>query len=238
MPASSFSDLVITLKALPATVRGIYKVGGVDGRMPARTLFLEPAAADSYVEHLLDWVVVSDVLRSAESSLSAVRRGRGAQAPGFSAHNYGKAIDIDTKATMRSGGFDTKQALDEYLEPFGWFCHRRDHKLDSESWHYNYLGVGYVVSPKSQRTSGDVEALIVQRYGAAMVPGDAACQRLLASLKMYSGRVNGIVDDLTSEAVRVLQRAWASKRVTETGKLDANTRRTLAFVCAAREVVA
>ena len=227
----------ITLRQLPPTVRGIYTVNGVAGRMPERTLYLEPAAADSFVANLLPWVVVSDVLRSAESSLAAVRRGRGAQAPGFSAHNYGFAIDIDTKPTMKAGGHRNKAALDEAMERLGWFCHRRDHLLDSESWHYNFLGVGYVVSPKSSRTSVDVEALIPRRYGADMAPSDAQCQAMLASLRMYSGAIDGDVGDLTREAVRVFQRAWASKRVTETGKLDAATRRTLAFVTASREVV-
>lgn len=223
----------LSLKQLPPTVRGIY-----DGKMPARALFLEPAAADSYKRDLLSWVVVSDMLRSAESSLNAVRRGRGAQAPGYSAHNYGFAIDLDVKATMERGEVKTKPALDAKLEALGWFCHRRDHVMDSECWHYNFLGVGYVVSPRQRSTSGDVEALIVQRYGADMAPGDSQCQAMLASLKMYSGAVDGIVGDLTREAVRVFQRAWASKRVAETGRLDAATRRTLAFVCATREVVA
>jgi hypothetical protein len=227
----------LKLKALPPTVRGIYEVGGVAGRMPARTLFLEPAAADSFIRDLLPLVIVSDVLRSPESSLAAVRRRCGAQAPGFSAHNYGWAIDIDTKPTMAAGGYKSKAALDEAMEARGWFCHRRDHALDSESWHYNHLGVGYVVSAKQRSTAPDVEALIVARYGADMAPSDAECQAMLASLRMYSGAVDGIAGDLTREAVRVFQRAWASKRVTETGKLDANTRRTLALVTATREVV-
>lgn len=227
----------IRLRRLPVEVHGIYTIAGIPGRMPPRALFLEPEAADSFTTQLLDRVVVSDVLRSAESSLNAVRRGRGAQAPGFSAHNYGKAIDLDVKATMKALGLKTKADLDAWMEQRGWYCHRRDHRMDSESWHYNFLGVGYVVSAKSKRTSGDVEALIVRQYGADMVPGDSQCQAMLASLRMYHGEVDGIVGDMTREAVRVFQRAWASKRVKETGKLDADTRRTLAFVTATLDIV-
>ncbi len=227
----------IRLRRLPVEVHGIYTIAGIPGRMPPRALFLEPEAADSFTTQLLDRAVVSDVLRSAESSLNAVRRGRGAQAPGFSAHNYGKAIDLDVKATMKALGLKTKAELDAWMERRGWYCHRRDHRMDSESWHFNFLGVGYVVSPRQRSTGADVEALIVQRYGADMAPSDAECQAMLASLRMYSGAIDGIVGDLTKEAVRVFQRAWASKRVAETGKLDAATRRTLAFVTASREVV-
>lgn len=227
----------LKLAPIPADTAGIYTIDGAAWRMPARALFLEPGAAAAFAK-LYPFVVISDALRSAESSLNAVRRGRGAQPPGYSAHNYGLAIDLSTSATMRRGQIRSKATLDELLESHGWYCHRRDHLLEHESWHYNFLGVGYVVSKKQRTTSPDVEALMLQRYGAALAPDDTECQRLLAGLRMYSGKIDGDVGPLTREATRVFQRAWSSPKLTETGKLDARTRRTLAFVAAEREVVA
>lgn len=228
----------LLLSTVPADTVGIYTINGVPNRMPARSLFLAPEAAASFRTKLHQFVVISDALRSAESSLNAVKRGRGAQPPGYSAHNYGLAIDLSTTATRRRGSIKSKAVLDEIMEAHGWFCHRRDHLLEHESWHYNFLGVGYKVSPKQRTTSPDVEALMLQRYGADLAPNDTECQVMLKELRMYSGAIDGDIGPLSREAISAFQRAWASPKLHTTGKLDDRTRRTLAFVTAEREVVA
>lgn len=228
----------LVLSSIPADTVGIYTINGAPNRMPSRALFLAPEAAASFRAKLYPFVVISDALRSADSSLNAVKRGRGAQPPGYSAHNYGLAVDLSTTATMRRGGIRTKAVLDDLMESHGWFCHRRDHLLEHESWHYNFLGVGYKVSPKQRTTSPDVEALILQRYGADLAPSDTECQVMLKALRMYSGAIDGDIGPLSREAISIFQRAWASPKLHTTGKLDDRTRRTLAFVTAEREVVA
>src|SRR5215510_1039823 len=127
-------------------VVGIYEARGERRRMPDRLRQLAPDAARSYVADLADVVVVSDMLRTAESSLQAVREGRGAQPPSKSAHNFGFAIDLDISASLaRLGqanlGFPvapSKADLDAFMLAAGWYCHRRDHKRDHESWHFNF----------------------------------------------------------------------------------------------------
>ena len=217
-------SLSLNLTAVPPC-HGIYTVKGIPFKsMPPRMLFLAPDAAVAFAT-VAEWAVVSDMFRSPESSLQAVRDGRGAMPPGYSAHNYGLAIDIDIAATMKNLGMKAKAALDEWMASFGWYCHRRDHVIASEAWHYNYLGVGATVA--GALTSDEIEAAIVKRYGAELAPDDAECQRLLAKLGMYGGDPDGIIGPKSREAVRAFERAWG---INADGVLDAKTRRTLAFV--------
>lgn len=229
--------MILRLAKLPATVRGVYTVDGTPGRMPERCLYLSPDAAQSFAGELMHVVTVSDMFRSADSSLNAVRRNRGALPPGFSGHNYGFSIDLDIKATMQDWGCSAKYDLDARMEQAGWFCHRRDGRMASEAWHYNFLGVGETISNKVKTTSGYLEALVQRTYGQQFNLGFLESQTALQSLRMYSGALDGLAGPLTREAVRTFQRAYASSRIKETGKLDAATRRTLAFVTAGREVV-
>ena len=208
-------------------VAGIYRVRGQAGRMPDRCRFLHPDAAASFVG-IADQVVVSDMFRTPESSLAAVRAGRGAQMPGYSAHNYGLAVDLDISATLARWQFKSKRELDEAMEGHGWFCHRRDHKLDFEAWHYNFLGRGTVIAAKYKNTSGWVEGRITQLYGDQLKPDDLEAQGALQKLGFYGGALDGGVGPLTREATRAFQRAWGLPRAH--GELDNRTRRTLAYV--------
>lgn len=227
--------MILQLCALPSqSVRGVYKVGGVDGRMPARALFLEPAAARSFLRDLADVVTVSDVFRSAESSLAAVRAGRGAKAPGFSGHNYGLSIDLDIEATWRAlrgaARRPDKELLDGWMAERGWYCHRSDHapaswKPINEAWHFNFLP-GHTWGKSSPAA---LEARIVGLYVNRFELNVVAQQAYLQQLRLYRGEADGDAGPLTREAVRVFQRAWG---LAETGKADAKTQRTLAYVSA------
>lgn len=226
--------LSLKLEGLPFDlVRGIYKIEGKRGKMPPRALYLHPEAALSF-RHDLYKFVVSDMLRSAESSLRAVREGRGAMPPGFSGHNYGLSIDIEVDSAMEILGVKTKAELDRFMESRGWYCHRRDGKRGHEDWHYNYLrifetldGKPLTISPKVKSTSGYLEQLIERLYGAELVPSDTEAQEMLYALKLYRGVIDGKIGPRSREAIRAFQRTWGIK---ETGKLDRKTRRTLAFV--------
>lgn len=228
-------SLVIYLAALPADrVRGIYTIAGVPGRMPARALFLHPDAAASYLADLADVVVVSDMFRSPESSLEAVRSGRGARPPGYSGHNYGLSADIDIGATRRRLGLRTKAALDLWLERRGWWCHRRDHEMSHEAWHYNFLGAGAVIAPRFRSTSGYLEARIVELYGDQLRLDARGVQVALQRLGLYHGEIDGDVGPLTRAAIRVFRRGWG---LGASEALDARFQRTLAYVACERRVV-
>lgn len=220
--------LKIALCKLPDTVLGIY--GPDKNRMPERARYLHPDAAKVF--HVAGFVV-SDIFRSAEASLAAVKAGRGAQPPGYSAHNFGLAIDLDVRSTMKLGNnLKTKADLDDVMEKDGWFCHRRDHKLDHESWHYTFLGVGAQVSPRFQTIVYHTEARIMEFYGQSLAPNDLECQKLLQKIGLYGGALDGDIGPLSKAAVEVFRRGWGLY-----GKgLDQKTRRTLAYVACERVV--
>lgn len=232
-----------------------------EGSMPWRALFLHPFAAASYIEELHPaGVAVSDMYRSAESSLNAVATGRGALPPGFSLHNFGEAIDLrvaDTMKRMRDLGIPikTKRDLDLWMQERGWYCHRTDHAMEHESWHYNafllYPALGFtpslpVINPKKyDSTSGWAEELVKKMYRDQLYPNDLEVQTLLKKLGMYSGALDGDLGPQSKSAIAAFQRAWGMGKdgdeVTYTlvqgGKLDDRTRRTVAFLASEKAVV-
>lgn len=127
---------MMDIELVRVKARSIYPKGK-GGPMPKRLAWLHPAAAVAFAK-IYAYVVVSDMFRSPESSLKALKNGRGAAAPGKSSHNYGRAIDIDVKAAMTALGFTHKLQLDSWMADHGWYCWRNDGKLEKESWHYFY----------------------------------------------------------------------------------------------------
>jgi hypothetical protein len=205
--------------------------GYYDGKLPERMRLLLPDVSPAF-----DWVnnaVVTDMYRAPESSLAARRKKRGVQAPGYSAHNFGFAIDLDVSATKKRGGWKNKYQLDMYMQSHGWLCHRRDHEEGPECWHYNH-GIGSFVAVRDRSTSPAVERCIQNMWGHQLHPDDAECQRLLSKLGMYSGAIDGQIGPLSREAIRVFRRAWD---LGDSPTLDARTRRTLAVVAAERVII-
>lgn len=222
--------MILRLAPVLVPVMGIYTISGNKNRLPPRMLFLEPEAAAS-MEQVAKSVIISDMFRSPESSLAAVREGRGAKMPGYSGHNFGLSIDLDVPGSIKRGGFADKRQLDVWLRGIGWFCHRKDHlitPLAGESHHFNFFGPGFVSKASSPAA---LEAKIVSMYGKDFNLTAKQMQAALAKLHFYSGMVDGKVGPLTKEAIRVFQRAWGQR---ETGSLDARGMRTLAYVAAER----
>jgi hypothetical protein len=221
--------LRLRLRALDnEKVVGIY----TKGRLPERMRFLHPEAAASFV-NFIPGVTVSDMFRSPEASLAAVRAKRGAMPPGWSGHNYGLSIDLDVKATMKILLL-TKRDLDEWMESHGWYCHRRDHKLAFESWHYNFLGPGTVISPKVHSTSGYIEAKIQRLYGSMLVENmtdKKLVQIQLKKLHLYNGEIDGSFGPLSKESLKAFQRTWGLQ---PNGVMSTKTGRTLAYVSCER----
>jgi hypothetical protein len=221
---------------MPQTmVTGIYGKG--KNQLPERMRYLHPEAGKSYLKHLAETAVASDMFRSAEASLRARRERRGAQRPAYSGHNFGFSIDLAVSKTMKKGKFKSKRLLDEWMMKAGWYCHRRDHRREFEEWHYNYFGDEFdkYVKPKDKRTSAALERKIVDYYGRWWSQMDASdAQRALRRLGLYDGDIDGSFGPLSKEAARVFQRAWL---LDPKGTLDLRTKRTLAYVSADRNLL-
>lgn len=212
-------------------VVGIQKYGG---KMPARSRFLHPEAAESYRKELHpNGMVVSDMFRTPESSLAAVAAKRGAQRPGYSAHNYGLAIDIDVTVVMRNLGLKTKAKLDAWMEERGWYCHLRNHARDWEEWHYNFLGIGTIISPKVRTTMNYIEAKIDKLHGNEFQLDHTEVQRCLKKLNFYNGEIDGKFGPISKAALAMFQR---SVDLNDTGRPDERTNRTLAY-CACERII-
>ena len=229
--------MIISLQSLPSDTDGIYQVNGHPHRLPARALYLHPAAAAAFdsLESETGGLVYSDIFRSAEASLVALQTKRGVQPPAYSAHNYGIAFDVAVDETMEKLKISYAQ-LEVVLEKHGWFCHRRDKTRGFEDWHHNWLGpdpdkfLQYADLREPLSWSRPAEARIVELYGTEFTMSLRDVQSALMKLRLYKGEVDGILGPLTETALHAFQRAW---QIPE-GPLNARTMRTLAYVACER----
>lgn len=239
---------MLKLQLAHVPLRGIYKTK--DGLLPPRWSRLHPEAAAALIRvQGADDLVYSDAFRSPEQSLQAAREKRGVQPPGYSAHNFGLAVDLalddyvppgsERDAAMRPGTLSRLGCgypeLCTRLAAEGWYCHRRDGKRGAESWHFNWLGPHSATAlalavPENPRTWADAAEHAVRAwYGAQLALDVRAAQEALAFIRLYRGEVDGLFGPRTREAVRAFQRAWA---LPETGTLTDRTQRVLAVVTA------
>lgn len=216
-------------------VLGIY--GKAKDQFPARMSYLHPEAAAAFdaVQALVGQRLrVSDMYRAPADSLVAMQSKRGVQPPGFSAHNFGLAIDIDTDA-MLDVLKCSKAVLDVTMQSKGWFCHRRDSRRGMEDWHYNYLGAdsaALLQHASATSTAGAIEARIQQLYGPRFLLTDSEAQAALKAEGLYAGAIDGKIGPKSKAAVAAFQQKWG---LPPDGVLNARTERTLAVVTAERE---
>lgn len=227
--------LHILLKELPPTLRGpqdpAYK-----GMVPKRARFLHPEMWDAMQVLPLDKLVFTDIYRSAEASMAARSTKRGVQRPGYSAHNFGLAFDLDVDASLKNLGMKYPDLL-VLLADAGLYCHRRDGERGHEDWHWNF--VGFDPAPYLQKASrqlsfswsAPVEARIDEMYGHGFSLSPAEAQEALAKLGMYHGEIDGVLGPISRAAITVFQKAWS---LSPDGILGAQTQRTLAFVTAVK----
>jgi len=236
--------LTMLLKRVPG-VLGIYGTG--KGGVPAGDYF-PPSAALLHPDAVPAFLAVeagtgkklrcSDMFRSPEASLQAMMTKSGVQPPGYSGHNFGFSIDVATDACLKSFGM-TKQAFDEMMASYGWYCHRKDHQRGSEDWHFNHFGTGDAAAPwlaacaKSVVTSAGVEAKMVATYGASFQLSNVELQTLLQKLKMYGGDLDGDIGPRSQQAILAFERAW---QLPMDGVADAKMMRTLATVASEQSV--
>lgn len=228
------SRLSLNLVSVP-NVLGIY--GASKDVFPARMARLHPDAAAAFLEAEKGLGVrlrVSDMFRTAEQSLQARAQKAGVQPPGWSLHNYGIAIDIATDDMLKATKL-TKPDLDDRMEQYGWFCHRKDGKRGMEDWHYNYLGKGEAAAPflkasaASTNTSAAGDAKILSLYADQLALTPVEVQECLAHLKLYNGELDGVIGKRSKEAIMAFQRTW---KLQPSGQIDKKTERTLAYVSA------
>jgi len=232
--------LTIILKRVP-NVLGIYGTG--KGGIPAGDYFppsaalLHPDAAAAYLAVEVGTgkrLRVSDMFRSPESSLQAMQTKSGVMPPGYSGHGFGFSIDVATDACLKSFGM-TKQAFDEMMVSYGWYCHRKDHQRGSEDWHFNHFGTGAAATPwlaaceKSVVTSAGVEAKMVATYGSSFKLSNVELQTELRKLKLYGGDLDGDIGPRSQQAILAFERAW---QLPMDGVADARMMCTLATVAA------
>lgn len=227
----------LLLEALPhQKIRSSYRKGRPG--FPSRLAFMHPDAVAAFVrmEEACGWrIVLTDAWRASLVSLNRrypvgkpVRRTT--QPPAWSGHNHGFSIDIDVDLTLKLTGW-TKRELDVFMEGFGFYCHRRDHRRGSEDWHYNAIVLpgddwmrhaGRVTSPA-------VEAMMKAIYGRYWRMTVRQKQRSLKHLKLYPGAIDGVWGGWSKKAAVAFQRAW---HLTPDGVVGARTGRLLAFRCA------
>jgi len=171
-------------------------------------------------------VFLTDCYRDPAASLLARSTKRGVQKPGYSAHNFGLAIDLDVAKMLRVCGYK-KADLDYKMNQYGFRCYRADHKADApEAWHYTF-------SAKSPGQEA-VEEVIQSYYGSRFKLDAHGVQEALVALRLYAGTIDGKHGPLTRTALGLFQRTWG---LAETQKADEATQRLLAVVTADKEIV-
>jgi hypothetical protein len=222
--------LTLKLKKLPDTLRGIY--GPNKDKLGERMLYAHPDLYKSIMDLEAAGVrlVFSDIFRSAKESLAAKRAKPGLVMPaGYSAHNFGLAVDLDVNAIMRELKLDKKR-LDELLASFGLFCHRTDHKMLAECWHYNAFGD----DPKKWKglfqtsTARAIEQKIVSIYGEQFKMSHDEVIAALKSLRYFD------TGDTPRNAIARFQTHWD---LSVDGIAGPKTQRLLSYLTNTTEII-
>ena len=130
--------MILRLVQTPG-IDSIYGAKGAITPLPHRMRFVHPDAYPSLLAIVADYgLVLSDLFRSLASQIEAHRTKQGTARPGFSAHNFGLALDLDVGRALSKLGF-SKRVLDDRMLERGWMCYRGDHNATAlEAWHYTF----------------------------------------------------------------------------------------------------
>lgn len=244
----------------PEMVRGAYPIGKhTPNGMPLRALFVHPEVWPAF-QRVASRIVITDLTRSAESSLSRMAEKPGlVQAPGYSDHGVGGAFDLDINATQKHGVFATRAHLDGWLLSFGfppfWWTPGADapkpNKPGAEVYHHSYRAdVDMHGTMPGRSTAAMAERRMLRWYPwldlSTWKQPLLSAQYMLKRLGHYSGALDGKFGPLSKMALAMFQRAlmvrsWCRKKgVTDfaEGKLDKATARVLAFCAAERAIEA
>lgn len=208
-------------------------------RGTVRDPYLAPDAALAFmaIEQDTDGLIYKDLYRDPTSSLLVRRLHRKSQLPGYSAHNYGLAVDLDVNAILEEKKIRYEDLL-YIMKKRGWICHRRDGSQDQAgSGHFTYLGEEAdhhlrVCTMDPTTWQYPAEQIIWERYNKNFKLDTRDVQALLSKMSMYSGTFTGQNDAYTREAILAFQRAWD---LTPSGSPDLTLCRVLSYVTAERE---
>jgi hypothetical protein len=223
-------DLVdLTAVPLAGPRDDVYK-----GAVPRRMKFLHPTVVDDFLALLQDapFLAFTDVYRDPKASLAARLAGkRGVQRPGFSAHNFGFAVDVAVEQVLKDGAIAYSTLL-EIMGRRNFSCHRSDGKLGFESWHFSHLKP--FADAKAHPGASGPQKWIAEVYGAQLDGDEAWTQTLLGKLGLYKGPVDGDFGPKSRAALRQFEQDWG---LPVDGIPDAVSNRTLAAVTAEKRVV-
>lgn len=248
----------------PEMVRGAYPIGKhTPNGMPLRALFVHPEVWTAF-SFVADVIVITDLTRSAESSLARMAERPGlVQAPGYSDHGVGGAFDLDVAATIKGAGFRDRREMDSWLAgrefpPFWWTPGAdapKPNKPGAETYHHSFCsGLDLVGFNNGRSTAAMAERRMLRWYPwldlSTWRNPLLSAQYMLKRLGHYSGALDAGEGDkrnfgpLSKTALAMFQRAlsvrsWCRKKGIQNfqeGVLDAATARVLAFVAAERVV--
>lgn len=244
----------------PEMVRGAYPIGKhTPNGMPLRALFVHPEVWTAF-SFVADVIVITDLTRSAESSLARMAERPGlVQAPGYSDHGVGGAFDLDVAATIKGAGFRDRREMDSWLAgrefpPFWWTPGAdapKPNKPGAETYHHSFCsGLDLVGFNNGRSTAAMAERRMLRWYPwldlSTWRNPLLTAQYMLKRLGHYSGALDGAFGPLSRTALAMFQRAlmvrsWCRKKGVSDfaeGRLDKATARVLAFVAAERVVEA
>jgi hypothetical protein len=199
-----------------------------------RLLSPEAAAAILTLEAEDGPLSYTDLWRSAELSLFARQEKRGVQPPGFSAHNYGLAIDVDVDGTIKLRGWTYEELL-RVLRKHGFYPHNQAARYGSfESWHFNaLLDEAPRLLAAHPAPGAAVEQLMRERFGVGWTLDARGTQERLRRVGLYRGELDGDIGPRSKQAVAAFCRAWLLPSYSWN---DETLQRTLAFVSAELDV--
>lgn len=211
----------------------LQKVMNVKGDARRPYLAVDAAISLESIEADTDGLLYSEIWRDAVDSLLAKRLKDNALV-GYSAHNYGLAVDLNVPTILKQ-----KKILYEDLlwlmKRRGWYCFRRDGFEGRHGYnHFNFLGENaekYLSKSTQDPTTWATvpELRIWERHGSDFHMETLEVQTRLTEIGLFTEPFTGQRDLYTREAIMAFQRTWD---LVQTGSPDMTLCRALAFVTA------
>ena len=206
----------------------------VQGSARWKLLCPDAAAALSSVDKETSGLLCyKEMWQDAVSSLLSRRLRKERPLPGYSANNYGLAVDLD----LSNSAICYRDIL-EAMKKYGWYCYRRDGEM--KAGYERFLFVGDLVEKYLRLSTYDpgtwdlpAELRIYDLYGTQFQITLPEAQKLLVKAGFYTAPVNGERDQYFRESLMAFQRAWG---LSESGTLDTTTCRVLSFITAEQEL--
>lgn len=179
-------------------------------------------------------IVIGDLCRTIASSLARMIEKPGlVQAPSWSHHHFAAAFDLNTRMTLKHGGFKTRRELDAWLAergaPMFWIEPGADnpgtekipkghplHNAGAETYHHSMFtgeDLAWLMKPGNARsTEGSAEGWIQRHYGEWLdlrrwKQPCVTAKRMLTKLGHYHGECDDDWDAEARAALGMFQRA-------------------------------